>query len=1353
MKLKHRFISILLCLVLVLGIFPALTAPTADAAVGTVLKAGFGLLKFGLKTSLTVSSLIYKNNGDPETSAMLSKWTFPGGTVLVPMLQELGKQMAKMHQEVMEELEFIEDKLDKNMSGIESALGSAAANDAYDNYVSAWSADVTIPMAANGYNQVVNAYKNYLEYAGSYKTGSTVNHAGQQVVATEDMVIACRNAFYSALITMSGAAYDANSGLSYDEYYKYILFETNNIDLKVQATINNLLGRMLNATGAPAGGRYLDRAAQVAFAYFPFSEDQAAFVDAAVQKQAHEINMALLAYQEFIGMRLEHCDAKYKAAEEGGASEEELAALQTKLDNYCTSNANILQLLNGGAACIYPGGVIASMETWLAAPVYISNSDNSFLYLDSYLRATGTQTFSLTNTNFISETDPNVLIDESLDKLISEVIWSAFSGPLHNDPEGLISQPKLTGEQTCFIRRGVVIPTKNGQAVVKPIYMMVDETDDKSGMLMTNLHHTHRPLMSGADYIMPNADFYNFRDGVYTDGYNTYTMTTGSRLKTLTDYTPLSLGGGQLQNYFESVVGTYPADRGLYVLSAATKSDAKVIGHSHYGFNMRNATTFTEEEVLFEQHPSTSYMVVLDSTDNDTYVTVSTLADSGIRISLAGDHYEASTGKAKAGSTVVLTVSPNGNTIPQITAAYQEDATDPAKVTYTQQLLDADRAAEMVGEDGTLAIPFAVPYSNVTLVVGEAGETVCPHPADKRETYYAHDKYGEHGIGVNCTVCGEEVSFIMEDCYDNTSDGKCDVCGYALICPHPEEQRIKNVTNYYGTHSIYEACNACGEDIRNVTEPCTDTNSDGICEVCNGDAECPHSTNWWQSVAVSNDNGTHTVNRTCTNCGHVDRQDTWPCYDGNEDGMCEDCGYVFWCSHPEDKLTKTVTRAYRKHTIYVSCSCGEYSNTVTEDCVDETGDDCCDICGGDLTCDHSDAEPYINCNHDGTHTQGWDCDTCGESEANTSSCYDEDGDGQCDLCYGTMPIETECRHTETTTSYTHDAAAKTHTAVTVCAACGETIETGEAEACTDTDKDKTCDVCSGSIEITVAGTTMNLGNELLINFYLPVSQMDGQGKDLTVYLLHYAEDETIEYVIEKADWVLNKTNYVVSAPVKSTQMSDEIAVIIKDADGYRYNAAYSDSVRGYVGRMAKSTSTTYNRTLMVDMVNYGASSQNYFTYKTDDLANAQLTDEQKSWATASVACTNDDQVEGTNYAGSTLNLKDRILLNVYFKNVGITEETLGDLTATVSFTGYKGNVVNEEVEVKMNSNGLYVEVNQIVLGDSFEPVTVTIYNADGSVYGQGSDSVEAYAYRNSTKELFVNIAKFAFAGREYLLNK
>ncbi|MBP3634188.1 MAG: Ig-like domain-containing protein, partial [Oscillospiraceae bacterium] len=109
-----------------------------------------------------------------------------------------------------------------------------------------------------------------------------------------------------------------------------------------------------------------------------------------------------------------------------------------------------------------------------------------------------------------------------------------------------------------------------------------------------------------------------------------------------------------------------------------------------------------------------------------------------------------------------------------------------------------------------------------------------------------------------------------------------------------------------------------------------------------------------------------------------------------------------------------------------------------------------------------------------------------------------------------------CDHTDTTaaTVYNNN---KTHTTTVTCV-CGEVVSTVTAD-CVDEDKDCTCDTCGGKIKTvtktTVAGSNMNLGNELQVNFIVN-NPVEG---DYVAYIHQDTDDEgglTIE--IPEAEW-------------------------------------------------------------------------------------------------------------------------------------------------------------------------------------------------------------------------------------------
>ncbi len=294
-------------------------------------------------------------------------------------------------------------------------------------------------------------------------------------------------------------------------------------------------------------------------------------------------------------------------------------------------------------------------------------------------------------------------------------------------------------------------------------------------------------------------------------------------------------------------------------------------------------------------------------------------------------------------------------------------------------------------------------------------------------------------------------------------------------------------------------------------------------------------------------------------------------------------------------------------------------------------------------------------------------------------------------------------------------------------------------------------------KFTVAGSNMTLGNELEVNFMVKKSDLTASGCTAVITQTK-ADGSTVVTKLPQAQWgSMGSAYYVMSARIAAKEMADPLSIEIIDANGNVLNNAYTSSVRDYVGRALSNTSTTAKvKTMMVDMVNYGASAQQQFGYNKEDLANNALTAAQKALATAKVACTN-SQVKGENLYGASLSLEESILLNVLFK--GMERKDVGAMYAIVSFTDYAGGyneitVPGTEFE-RHNADVYRVVVDDIVLADAKQMVTVTVYDADGSVYGSGTDSVESYVARAEannadTYGLYANIMKFATSAHNYL---
>jgi len=270
----------------------------------------------------------------------------------------------------------------------------------------------------------------------------------------------------------------------------------------------------------------------------------------------------------------------------------------------------------------------------------------------------------------------------------------------------------------------------------------------------------------------------------------------------------------------------------------------------------------------------------------------------------------------------------------------------------------------------------------------------------------------------------------------------------------------------------------------------------------------------------------------------------------------------------------------------------------------------------------------------------------------------------------------------------------------------------------------------------VAGSSMTLGNELKLNVLVKATDMK---EGYTAKITH--NGTTVEQTFTK----YNSNYYAVSLTVAAKQMADAVIVEVFDENGKAVSNVYETSVRGYAMNILGSSAMTAKvKTLVVDMLNYGAEAQLYFSYNAEDLANAKLSEEQKAMASEAVSCTN-KQVKGKNFYGSNLALEDRVLLNLFFKNMK------SGYTAKIIFTDFRGQTKTIEKELIPYSGSLYkIEVNDIVLADAFTNVTATIYDANGNVVGSATDSVESYIARTGNSALNTAIVKFASSAKAYL---
>jgi len=226
--------------------------------------------------------------------------------------------------------------------------------------------------------------------------------------------------------------------------------------------------------------------------------------------------------------------------------------------------------------------------------------------------------------------------------------------------------------------------------------------------------------------------------------------------------------------------------------------------------------------------------------------------------------------------------------------------------------------------------------------------------------------------------------------------------------------------------------------------------------------------------------------------------------------------------------------------------------------------------------------------------------------------------------------------------------------------------------------------------------------------------------------------------------------------VAAKEMADNLYVTVYNAEGQAVSNTRTDSVCAYARRTLDNNSSSEDlKAVIVDMLNYGAAAQVYFDYGEEKLATYVLTDAEKLLASAEIEVSDERELNSL-FIGNQLILESNIQLGMIFKNVN------SGMTAKATFINARGVEQTADCEIVLMSGDMgKVNVNALAVCDYDCLVTVTVYNADGSVYATGNDSIASYVYRNNIststtvteelKTLGKELAKFAESARAYFV--
>ena len=294
-------------------------------------------------------------------------------------------------------------------------------------------------------------------------------------------------------------------------------------------------------------------------------------------------------------------------------------------------------------------------------------------------------------------------------------------------------------------------------------------------------------------------------------------------------------------------------------------------------------------------------------------------------------------------------------------------------------------------------------------------------------------------------------------------------------------------------------------------------------------------------------------------------------------------------------------------------------------------------------------------------------------------------------------------------------------------------------------------VLYGQFDIPYASMTM--GNSLAINFAFEQSAMESWDGCYAQIVKTYADGrEDVVETVAFADWKSASISgvahyYVTFNGIAAKEMTDSVCVTIYNAEGVAVSNTKTDSVRDQSMRaLAKDGVTDGEKTMIVDMLNYGAAAQEYFSYGADDLANSQLSDEQQGYASTPVACTDTRTGSGA-FKASTVVLKSNIQMMFAFTGIDTSHY------AVVTFSNHRDTAKEITVsgsEFGANGTFLTVTVDALVVADGRQDVTCVVYDADGNEVASVTDSLASYTARNNGADaLFTKMMQYSDSAYSY----
>ncbi len=291
---------------------------------------------------------------------------------------------------------------------------------------------------------------------------------------------------------------------------------------------------------------------------------------------------------------------------------------------------------------------------------------------------------------------------------------------------------------------------------------------------------------------------------------------------------------------------------------------------------------------------------------------------------------------------------------------------------------------------------------------------------------------------------------------------------------------------------------------------------------------------------------------------------------------------------------------------------------------------------------------------------------------------------------------------------------------------------------------------------TIPGVSMRLGNSLGLYFWIPWEKT--ASGDYAVITREYANGETVSVTVPWGQWIIDM-NYVGEYllvkfdGLAAKEMTDTVTCTIYNAAGEQTSKKKVTSIQTYAHLQLEAASASAAlKTVLVDMLNYGAQAQKQFDYAQDRLATSRLTDAQKALATASIDMDGlgHQVTKGTGWAGGTLSLQDNIVVHMILDAKVVTS----DMSAKVSYTGYDGSAASYIIsgsEFEPYGDGsayIMVNIESLVVSDLATVVHVDIYDGE-TLVSENEYNMAQYCQTMQAYPIAVALAKYCQSAHDY----